>query len=496
MKHRSFVTLIRIVLPLVLLGTMLTAQAHQGNNHRELSRSALNYLVENDPDFSCAGGLETDLLVGAEDEDTSPRPLFHFDPAEHISSASCTAQQWGLTHTTCTSSFTNPAVNEHSWLDAVEHATDPQSGLPSDAGWLDLGYVLHLLEDMASPAHVRGDSHPFFDPDPFEGETNGVAVGAFNGTLIALGSPAAFFDQLRDLTRSRHFSDDTAFDPNLTGPTAVSEDNEYFYDAAGRRIAYKGTRYYQTCYRWDPVADGLVIDQSACNPRAAAVNRTIAVEQWNELSPIAVQYVASFIRYYYDEASPLITLERNGSFEAGSMAGWTQAQTYGCEFPQYAGPMGPYEVVVSGNVTDGAKSARIGKWTQVYTSGLHGPPLPGEEPCGYNIVYQDIEIPADVSTVELSFDYNVQEYDTANWSWFDMRLVNPTTSGILSNVVSRAGKPGYDYGTYWNGGWVSRSVDLTPWKGQSLRLWFGVHQDGWGDQIATWLDNVKVRCEQ
>ncbi len=188
-----------------------------------------------------------------------------------------------------------------------------------------------------------------------------------------------------------------------------------------------------------------------------------------------------------------VNLVVNGSFETGNFLGWTRGQQYGCDFPQYAGPSGPYEAVVTGNATDGNWSARIGKWTQVYTEGLHGPPMPGEEPCGYNYIYQDIEIPQ--GNPELTFSYNVQEYDTAAWSWFDMFIKNPTTGANLATVVNRAGKPGYDYGTYWNGGWQNTTFNLTPWAGQTIRLWLGVRQDGWGDQIATWIDNVSIGCQ-
>lgn len=189
-----------------------------------------------------------------------------------------------------------------------------------------------------------------------------------------------------------------------------------------------------------------------------------------------------------------IDLVVNGSFETGSLApGWTRGNIYGCDFPQYAGPNGPYEAVVTGNATDGNWSARIGKWTQVYSGGVHGPPMPGEEPCGYNYIYQDVELPQGNPT--LTFSYNVQEYDTAVWSWFDMKLKNPVTDADLATVVNRAGKPGTDYGTYWNGGWQNVTYDLTPWAGQTVRLWFGVRQDGWGDQIATWIDDVSIGCQ-
>ncbi|RKY43971.1 MAG: hypothetical protein DRP81_06240 [Candidatus Omnitrophota bacterium] len=187
-------------------------------------------------------------------------------------------------------------------------------------------------------------------------------------------------------------------------------------------------------------------------------------------------------------------LVTNGSFETGDFSGWTRGNLYGCDFPYYAGPSGRYEAVVTGNATDGTYSARIGKWDQVYTGGVHGPARPGDEPCGYNFIYQDVELPAGVGKT-LKFSYNIQEYDTAVWSWFDVFIKDPTTGSNLATVLYHAGKPGYDYGVYWNGGWHDVTFDLTPWAGQTIRLWFGVRQDGWGDQIAVWIDNVSISCQ-
>lgn len=182
----------------------------------------------------------------------------------------------------------------------------------------------------------------------------------------------------------------------------------------------------------------------------------------------------------------------NGRFETGDLSGWTAGFTEGGDFPYYACP-GGYAIVIGGNVKEGSYASRLGRWDQVYTGGLYGAPAPGSQPAGIEWIYQDVMVPS-TSNPTLTFSYNVQTYDTANWDWFDMEIRAPNTGATLATVVSRDCKPGSDYGVYWNGGWKDASYDLSPWKGQMIRLWFGDRQDGWGDQTAVFIDNVSIPC--
>lgn len=177
----------------------------------------------------------------------------------------------------------------------------------------------------------------------------------------------------------------------------------------------------------------------------------------------------------------------NGGFES-QLSGWTS----GFESDGY-GTLGGYAITINGNVKAGSNALRLGRWDQIYTGGISGPPQPGTEPSGTDWIYQDADVPS-TGNPRLTFSYNVQTYDTAIWDWFDMYIKDPNTGTNLATVVSRDGKPGYDYGTYWNGGWKDVSFDLTPWKGQKIRLWFGNRQDGYGDQMAVFIDNVLIPC--
>src|SRR5262249_34244674 len=64
--------------------------------------------------------------------------------------------------------------NKRTYPAAVEAG---RSGIPDGivTGWQHLGFVLHLLQDLTSPAHTRNDAHPHGslidtvpDPDPLE----------------------------------------------------------------------------------------------------------------------------------------------------------------------------------------------------------------------------------------------------------------------------------------------------------------------------------------
>jgi len=186
-------------------------------------------------------------------------------------------------------------------------------------------------------------------------------------------------------------------------------------------------------------------------------------------------------------------LVSNGSFETGDFTGWMRITNAGCQFPAYGGPLGPYSAVVSGNSTQGQFAGRLGRFDQVYAGGSSGPPAPGAEPCGDDIIYQDIQLP-DTNSITLSFSYNLQTFDAGIWDWFDANVKDPVTGATIASIVLQAGKPGSQYGTYWNGGWQTATYDLSALKGRKIRLFLSNHQDGWGDQSATWLDQVVINC--
>jgi hypothetical protein len=470
------------------------AAAHEIPTHLNITRVAVDFLVSQDERFACsADSLKSNLLIGTAAEDNWPRFMFHFTPRldAGIYHSSCASVDWGFSSGACSESGAPNGVrmsatltNDHTWTIAVHSAKDA-SGEPSEQGWVDIGYVLHLLEDLSSPPHTRNDPHPTFDP--FERYNNGRTPAKPTGSLTSLGSGLSYFTTMQAFTRSRFYSSDTVFEPGLPGPVAVSEDRDYFYDAEGRRIAAKGPKYKLSC----------VVH---CDPTSATIDQAIATQQFDELGPVAAQMAASFLRFYYDEAGPALGVLQNGGFETGDMKAWKIGFTPGTAptFPQYAGPAGPYVKAVSEDRRDGAFSARIGRWDQPYRGGgeRNGPAQPGAEPAGTDWMYQDVKLPTEVQSIKLGFAYNINTYDSGEWDWFDM-IVQDAESGavLLPMQQGTAPNPGPDYGLFYTTGWQSTSADITSLAGKTIRVWFGNHQDGFGDQNAVYIDKVTVECK-
>lgn len=301
---------------LIVVGVQI-ATGHSVPTHKLITTRAFEYLRSRAAgQFGCANNtLETQLQVGTVEEDADflseaplGRFLFHFSPALNsgtLVQTTCSSSNWAFgglnqagTGTLCAASVPPKVVhgrNTHRWQDAMRNASDPVTGQPGFAGWFDLGYILHLLEDLTSPAHTRNDPHPhkswknrnFGDPDPIEVVTRDPSQPSAD--LVAFSTAEEFFSDLQTWTQSRFFSSDTVFDPEQPGPSALSQDANYYYEGpnlTGRRLAYKGWRFY------------LSLRPTLEPRRDATINDVIADEQFAELGPKAVQYVASLVRHY------------------------------------------------------------------------------------------------------------------------------------------------------------------------------------------------------
>jgi hypothetical protein len=459
-----------------------TAVAHAVPTHHNITRAAVDYLRSQVEEFGCFN--DSQLQIGTGDEDSGDRPVFHFYPALTFTNSSADSPTWGLSAAPFTATWgpfgARSVTNTHTYPAAKTNAKDPDTGEPSDLGWVDLGFVLHLLEDLTSPAHTRNDPHPPGDGDPVEAQTR-VPV-APSGGLLTFSSPRAAFDSLRNWTRSNFFSKDTCFDPAQPGPVATTtepaNDTDYFHDTAGNRIAYKGLAWWLSG-----------VTDAGRDRRQCTIDSVIAGEQWTRLGPQAVLYAASFIKYYYDDAGPLINALQNGGFEYGDLTGWTIA------------PSSPGYVAVSLDQTsEGSYAGRLGRWDQPYSNfgGFNGPSVPGVEPLGTDSMYQDFQLPPD-GTARLTFDFNVETYDGAAYDWLDVFILDATTGATLAQPVTRVGGiirgSTSNWGEYYTTGWRTITANLTPYIGRRIRVQFSVRQDGYGDQIAAYIDKVELKCE-
>lgn len=283
---------ISLTLALLLLVVPTTNFAHKIPTHKRITTRAIQFLSERVPELRC--GLPEGLIQeGPEYEDDWPRFVFHFLPTLSLSLSTCDSIEWGLSSRRLPCSSLVPSfmltlsqfslTNEHTYKIAVERVRTSPTSLE---GWREIGYPLHLAEDLTSPAHTRNDAHLLWDP--FEVFNSDRDPELPTGDLLRFSNPEALFRELQKYTQENYYSDDTVFD--FPGPISSSDDWFYFYDSSGRKIAYKGPLYYA----------------SGSNPQVASINSTIAREQFDELGPKAVQYAASFLYHYYQQAKPAL----------------------------------------------------------------------------------------------------------------------------------------------------------------------------------------------
>lgn len=163
----------------------------------------------------------------------------------------------------------------------------------------------------------------------------------------------------------------------------------------------------------------------------------------------------------------------NGDFETGDWTGWVHGGDYN------------YRIIAGSRKHNGAYSAALGRWDTSY----HGYD-PTNEPFGYEWFYQDFVVPNNVTY--LKFNWWLETYDTAAWDWFDA-YIKDTNGNTLITIVNHGGKPGYNYGPYWNtGSWHEEAVDISAYRGQKIRIYFDQRLDGYGDQQRVYVDDVRL----
>jgi hypothetical protein len=183
--------------------------------------------------------------------------------------------------------------------------------------WRHLGHVLHLLEDMSVPAHVRNDAH-VINRDGYEKylermtphEYSLLTGGGAAPLRLPLTAIDALFNGLSGYTRNRYFSDDTVFKDNMAGialPQAgyTMEDSAYFYDAGGRRIAHKGLAFW--ALYWSRPSGGRPLGETDYGlvRQAASINEEVAKDMFSDLGLQAASYGAELINIFYNTAFPV-----------------------------------------------------------------------------------------------------------------------------------------------------------------------------------------------
>ncbi len=158
--------------------------------------------------------------------------------------------------------------------------------------------------------------------------------------------------------------------------------------------------------------------------------------------------------------SPTTNLIQNGGFETGSFTGWT-----------VAGAVVP--TVSKTEVYSGSYSALLGQTTK-------------PEVDGNSSIYQTVSIPSTANKATLTFWYWPGTDDTISYAYQET-LIQNTAGTTLATALKVASN---------SMSWTQVTYDLTSYKGESIRVYFAVHGNGYSsDYVYMYLDNVTVNVQ-
>ena len=106
----------------------------------------------------------------------------------------------------------------------------------------------------------------------------------------------------------------------------------------------------------------------------------------------------------------------------------------------------------------------------------------GRSPTGNSSLYQTITIPSTATTATLSFWYWPATWDTITYDWQEAQVQN-TSGAMLAQIMKVCSNART---------WTQVTYNLLPYKGQTIRIYFNNHNDGYGDLTWMYLDDVTV----
>ena len=158
-------------------------------------------------------------------------------------------------------------------------------------------------------------------------------------------------------------------------------------------------------------------------------------------------------------SAPTTQIIVNPGFETGSLSSWTTG-----------GVLAP-----SVSTTQ--------KHSGTYSALLGG--ASGTEPNGDSSLYQTITIPSTATKATLTFYYWPSTTDTITYDWQEAQVQN-STGGTLASIMKVCSNAH---------AWTLVTYDLTSYKGQTIRLYFNAHGDGYGDLTYMYVDDINVNVQ-
>ena len=103
----------------------------------------------------------------------------------------------------------------------------------------------------------------------------------------------------------------------------------------------------------------------------------------------------------------------------------------------------------------------------------------------WSSIYQKVTIPGDAASATLSFWYYPLCQDTVEHDWQATIIFDPTW-GILGWAMPTVCSDSQ--------AWTHHTFDLTPYKGQTIIVYFNVYNNGVGNRkTAMYLDDVSAQ---
>lgn len=188
---------------------------------------------------------------------------------------------------------------------------------------------------------------------------------------------------------------------------------------------------------------------------ARAVSIAVAVA----LAAFVMAFVSTEVSTAAVPCDPAFNAFQNPGFETGALAPWVALGT------------NPTPTVSSDEAQSGSDSALLGD-------------VSGPEALGDSSMYQQFTVP-EGGMSELSFSYLPSSTDTITFDWQDVYITD--TSGAILAVLMHVDETSPT--------WLTKTVDLTAWEGQTVRIEFLVHEDGFGDDTAMYVDDLCLSPE-
>jgi len=341
-----------------------TVIAHEVPIHKAITDLAIDYLIQQRPELAACGEPEIrqQLKYGVDHEDDYWLDFvpvgdffFHFQnatlqplhdvvkPGEIPSlevGASCSASDWLFGANSCerTAFLTVPLAsgggqevkvplrdrsNEFAYSTTLGELFSPYASSGKAKGVVGLGHVIHLLQDMTSPAHTRNDAHPHVpdglsflsklrDSSMYEvhnlkrlitwkhGDGVGPDIIPMPTAPLLDPFPDSFMSALQAHTRSQAYSE-----KNLTqeiesrnGPVPANIVNGYALDATGGTIAR--------------------VNPNSAGRRTYMIDETVAAAQFTRLAPEAIRWTASLLNSV-QQTHPICETQLRVDYGAGKV---------------------------------------------------------------------------------------------------------------------------------------------------------------------------------